>query len=63
MAAITYLFRVILPARERSLSFHSYNLIFIHSTIEAKVSLLTLVLLGGAPREVSSNEVLINVIL
>ncbi|GMY20911.1 hypothetical protein FCV25MIE_16152, partial [Fagus crenata] len=33
--------------------FHPCNLTFIHSTIEAKVSLLTLVLISGAPRDFS----------
>lgn len=40
MAAVTDLIRVILPAWERSLPFHPC---FIRSTIEAKVSLLTLI--------------------
>jgi hypothetical protein len=53
MAAVTDLIRVILPAWERSLPFHPCNLTFIHSTIEAKVSLLTLVLISGAPRDFS----------
>ena len=51
--ALTDLIRVILPSWERNLPFHPCNLTFIHSSIEAKTSLLTLVLISGALRDFS----------